>query len=96
MAEQPRPARAKAARPGRAAFAGSSGVRKNEIVITTGKNRKTSRSGIHRSIEAKSRRPPVTVAQKTVRASEAVEGMLDSVLDIKIDAQLPFIVSQMP
>ena len=61
-----------------------------------GRPMKTARSGIHRSIEANNNRPPVTEAQKIASASEAVAGWLPSVVDMRIEAQLPFIVSQMP
>ena len=64
--------------------------------MTTGKNRKAKLSGTQRSIEAKSNRPPVTVPQKIVSASEAVVAGLPSVFDMRMEAQLPFIVSQMP
>jgi hypothetical protein len=77
-------------------FAGRRGVKQNEARMTTGRMRKTRSSGSHRSIDAKRRRPPVTVAQKIVRASEDVAGLFPSEVAMRIDAQLPFIVSQMP
>jgi hypothetical protein len=96
MAEHPRPASAKTARPGSGLPGGMSGTRRNAMKMTAGRILKTTHSGIHRSIKAKSKRPPVPAPQKSVRARDAVALVFASALDMRIEAQLPFIVSQIP
>src|SRR5580658_5960615 len=95
-AEQPRPERANAARPGMAADLGRQAQIMKAAQTTSGRTRKTTGSGNHPSITANKMRPAVTAAQNTASAAEARNALALREWSIKSDAQFPLMVSQTP
>jgi len=94
-AEQPSPARPKAATDSAGASLGSAAISANAIASRNGRQWKVTRVGSHRCTAANSTRPAVTTAQNAVSAIEAADAFMPSEVMSSWD-QLPFIVSQKP